>query len=283
MWTGALFSLAFSLATSVPDATLLRPERMLEPTEILFDVGAATFFSNATKTPTGGVIADRYLDAGLRARLEVGVLKFLKTTLTLPLLDITAWTQQGRTAARFGDPTFGLAAGGSFQHIHFAGFAELQVPTAKRTLLFDATSPLARGQVVAAGRTAVQAGAFIHTELDRGSMTFRSSARVAYRLNTEGASHGLSADVRTELVLVLHALMGLDVVAWIPFRGDDTALVSASRASDSAGWVDVVARLGWRFSDQTDLSAAFSAPLYTFAGGLGFTAQLVASLHFGPW
>ncbi|MCC6811793.1 MAG: hypothetical protein IT381_30470 [Deltaproteobacteria bacterium] len=283
--------LAVAWVAALPDATALRPERMLQQTELTVDVGLSGLSSSTTRTPTGGLERDHYETITTRVRAEVGITRYLKLELMVPLVDYVRSRSYGLSVTRFGDPMVGLAAGGTLgtegvlADLQVAVFGELYFPTARQIISSPIDPELRlspRGIVATTGGVMGLLGAFLGYRYERDRTGVELSARGIFRLRSNDASNGAGFDARAELRVFTSLLVGFRVDGMFAFGGLGQALISASRLADSAGWVDVTVIAGWRFFKGLDVIAAFSAPAHVAAGGYALQGQALLSWTYIP-
>ncbi len=277
------------LLTALPDPTALRPERMLDQTELTIDVGLAGASSATTKTPVGKLERDHYETVTTRIRAEVGITRYLKTGLVLPVVDYQRSYTYKLGITRFGDPMIMLAGGGALpgplQDMQVAAFAELYFPTAAQIVLspVDPTLRLsARGIVATTGGVAAYLGAFIGYRVQRDRLGLETSARGYFRARSADASNGAGFDLRAQVRVFSHLLVGVRVDGLFSFGGLDTAFISASRLASSASFVDVSVLAGWRFFRGLDLMASFTAPAFVQGTGYPLMGQVLLSYTYLP-
>lgn len=281
--------LTFLLLAALPDATALRPERMLQQTEMTLDVGLAGYSSATTRTPTGALERDHYETVTTRVRGEIGVTRYLKAQLVLPLVDYLRDATYRLSITRFGDPMIGLAAGGPLgdaaPDVTLAAFGELTFPTASRIVVSPVATSLGlsnRGVVATTGGVSAIFGAFLGYRLERDRLGVELSGRGLFRVRSNDASNGAGFDVRIQARVFTHVLVGVRCDGLFAIGGLDQALISASRLSDGASWVDVSLTLGWRFFKGLDLVAAFTAPAYVSSTSYGLQGQALLSYTYLP-
>lgn len=276
---------------ALPDPTALRPERMLGQTELTVDVGLSGYASATTRTPTGALERDHYETITTRIRGEVGITRYMKFELLLPLVDYLRDSTYQLQITRFGDPMIGLAAGGPLARtgaaadVTVAAFAELTFPTMTKVTLSPIDTSLrfaTHGVVVTTGGVAASFGAFLGYRLERDRLGVELSGRGLFRVRSNDASNGAGFDVRAQLRVFTSLLLGVRVDGLFAFGGLEQALISASRLSDGASWVDVSVLLGWRFFKGLDLVAAFTAPAYVQSTSFGMQGQALLSYTYIP-
>lgn len=283
--------LAALLAISAPDATLLRPERVLAPAEVVLDLGFGNSYSGSTRAPTGGPsLADPFATHGLRLRGTVGVLRYLGATLVLPLVEHSNWSATGLGVTRFGDPQVGLIAGGKLgehgaaQHWTLAVTGDIGFATSNKNVLYPVSGDLqrsARGATITTGAASLTPGGYIGYARELPRLSFIASARGFYRARFGDASHGAGFDLRLQLVTFEHLLLGLRVDGLFALYGGDRALISPSRLSDGASYIDVTLSAGTRIKQGIDVSVAVSAPVYSASTGQPLGVHLLASFVVG--
>jgi hypothetical protein len=278
----------------MPDATLLRPERLLDQGELTLDAGAAGLFSQTTKTPTGALLAEHYDEVTLRLRGGVGITRFLRAEVVLPLLDVQQSTSDDLASVRFGEPTVGLAAGGRIRtaaegELHLGPLAELTFPVSHAVVLRPRSMtllPSDRGIVVSTGGISAVLGALIawrwQSAADAG-LELSVSGRGFYRVRSANASDGAGFDLRLQALLFGRCIVGAGTSMLYAFGGLEQATISPSRASDSASWLDASVLLGYRLGRGLDAVVAFSAPVWVGAAAYGLSAQVLLSWALSPY